>query len=535
MSRFAGQDIGTLLRAQASARRDKTFLIWAPFEGAERRWTYGEFVARAEGVATGLWRRGVRPGDRVLIYLENCPEALLAWFGCAILGAVAVTVNARCAADELAYLAGHSRVVGAITQPRLRAALSESAPGLGFVAVTETDCGEAPSAPPAVSERFAALDGDPALLPPRAADPAAPFGVQYTSGTTSHPKAVLWTHANALWGARVSAAHEQLREDDVHLVTMPLYHTNAQCYSVLASLWAGATCVLQPRFSASRFWQVAVAHRCTWTSIVPFCAKALSEQEVPPKHWFRHWGNAYCAPPEDERFRVHTIGWWGMTETVTHGIVGKCGESNAPLSMGRAAPEYEVRLLNEGGAPAEPGEVGDLAIRGVRGISLFAEYLDDQAATEAAFDASGFLLTGDRALRDQNGFLYFVDRAKDLLKVGGENVSPAQIERVILDVPGVLEAAVVGRSHPMLDEVPVAFVRPADPADPTLTERITGACVKSLAAFSVPREIRVLDDFPRVTLQKVSRQNSARCWQGTRCSWPAQGRPRRSTSQERRK
>jgi crotonobetaine/carnitine-CoA ligase len=504
-SPFAGQDIRTLVRAQAAARRDKTFLIWAPFEGEEERWTYGEFAARTEGVAAGLWRRGVRPGDRVLVHLENCPEALLAWFGCGILGAVAVTSNARSSADELAYFAGHSGAVGAITQPKFRALLSEAAPGLGFVAVTDTDCGDAPAAPPAANERFAALDGDPGLLPPRAADPAAPFGVQYTSGTTSRPKAVLWTHANALWGARVSAAHEELREDDVHLVTMPLYHTNAQCYSVLATLWSGATCVLQPRFSASRFWRAAVAHRCTWASIVPFCAKALLAHEVPPAHSFRRWGNAYCAPPEDQHFRVRTIGWWGMTETVTHGIVGLCGFGNAPLSMGRPAPEYQVRLLNDAGAPAEPGETGDLAICGVRGLSLFAEYLDDPAATEAAFDRDGFLLTGDRALRDRDGFFYFADRAKDMLKVGGENVSPAQIERVIIGVPGVREVAVVGRPDPLLDEVPAAFVVPTDPTDPTLVERVTAACVKSLAVFSRPREVRVLEEFPRATLEKVSK------------------------------
>jgi len=441
----------------------------------------------------------------VLIHLENCPEGLLAWIACGILGAVAVTTNARSSRDELAYFAGHSRAVAAITQPKFRALLSDAAPALRFVAVTETDCGDAPAAAVTPSERFAELDGDPALMPLRAADPAAPFGVQYTSGTTSRPKAVLWTHANALWGARVSAAHEELREDDVHLVTMPLYHTNAQCYSVLATLWAGGTIVLQPRFSASRFWSVAVRHRCTWTSVVPFCAKALLQHEVPAGHSFRLWGNGYCAPPEDERFRVRTIGWWGMTETVTHGIVGLCGLPNAPLSMGRPAPEYQIRLLNDAGDPAEPGETGDLAIRGVRGLSLFAEYLDDAAATAAAFDGDGFLLTGDRARCDPDGFFYFADRAKDMLKVGGENVSPAEIERVIVGVPGVREVAVIGRSDPLLDEVPVAFVLAQDSADPDLTARILTECAKSLASFKAPREVRVVEEFPRATLEKVSK------------------------------
>src|ERR1700759_4019295 len=142
-SPFAGQDIRTLLRAQATARRDKTLLVWAPFEGAEQRWTYGAFLERAERVAAGLWRRGARPGNRVLIHLENCPEMLFAWFGCGILGAVAVTSNARSSADELAYFVSHSRAVGAITQPKFRALLSQAAPGLGFIAITDTDCGAA--------------------------------------------------------------------------------------------------------------------------------------------------------------------------------------------------------------------------------------------------------------------------------------------------------------------------------------------------------------------------------------------------------
>jgi len=97
--------------------------------------------------------------------------------------------------------------------------------------------------------------------------------VQYTSGTTSRPKAVLWTHANALWGAKVNASHQDLHHGDVHQTYLPLFHTNALAYSMLASLWVGATCVIQPRFSASRFWNVALEHGCTWTSTIPFCMR----------------------------------------------------------------------------------------------------------------------------------------------------------------------------------------------------------------------------------------------------------------------
>jgi crotonobetaine/carnitine-CoA ligase len=175
------------------------------------------------------------------------------------------------------------------------------------------------------------------------------------------------------------------------------------------------------------------------------------------------------------------------------------------MSIGRAAPEYENRVLNDRGAPAERGEVGDLAIRGIRGLSLFAEYLGNPTATADAFDRQGFLITGDRVRSDEDGFYFFADRAKDVLKVGGENVSAAEIERVILSSSGVREAAVVGKPHPMLDETPVAFVVPVDPDDVGLIDRVAAACRASLADFKRPREVRVVSELPRATLEKVAK------------------------------
>ena len=141
------------------------------------------------------------------------------------------------------------------------------------MAVTAHDAGAAPAQGHAApkADRFETLFADSTERPRRATDPLAPCSVQYTSGTTSRPKAVLWTHANALWGAKVNAAHQDLHASDVHHTYLPLFHTNALAYSMLASLWVGGTCVIQPRFSASRFWNVAAEHRCTWTSTIPFC------------------------------------------------------------------------------------------------------------------------------------------------------------------------------------------------------------------------------------------------------------------------
>jgi len=507
---FAGQDIRTLISVQASLRPQHPFVVWRPFSGPRSQWTYAEFHQRIQRFAAGLHARGVRAGDRVLVHLDNCPEAIFSWIGCAWMGAIAVTTNARASEDELAYFADDAQVVAGITQPRFAASVARACPRLKWLAVTTTDNGEDAGANrPDAASSFDAIDADPSHLPDRPFDPMAPFSVQYTSGTTSRPKGVLWTHANALWGARVNAAHEALGARDVHLVTLPLFHTNAQAYSVLATLWAGATVVVQPRFSASRFWPVSIEEGCTWASMIPFCVRALLAQPLPERHAYRQWGGGLCAPPTDAHFGIPTVGWWGMTETITHGTVGLIGLPNEPLSIGRPAPEYGIHIEIDG-RPCEPGETGDLLVRGVRGLSLFAEYLNNPKATDEAFDERGLFITGDRVRIGETGALFFADRNKDMLKVGGENVAASEIERVLMTVPGLAEVAVVAQRHPMLDEIPVAFVRldalAPQRTDPAQVERaMREQCASQLAEFKRPRAYHFVEDFPRSTLEKIAK------------------------------
>jgi crotonobetaine/carnitine-CoA ligase len=206
-------------------------------------------------------------------------------------------------------------------------------------------------------------------------------------------------------------------------------------------------------------------------------------------------------------FRVKTIGWWGMTETVTHAIVGSTRLPNVPNSMGRAAPGYEIFVLDPQDQPVLPGAVGDLFVRGIPGVSLFQEYVDDPAAMRAAFRNDGLFITGDRVRVGADGALSFSDRSKDMLKVGGENVAASEVERVILTVSGVREAAVVGQPDVVLGETVVAFIIPtaSAAADTTLKERAMEACRIALASFKRPAEVRILQEFPRSTLEKVSK------------------------------
>lgn len=497
---FEAMDIRTLIDGQSIRCANRPFLIWEPFEGNGYTWSYGDFAAKVRRFAAGLQARGVAAGDPIIVHMNNCPEQVLAWLGSAYAGAVPVTTNTASSGEDVDYFVQHSGARIALTHPEFAALFTPNTSELEAIYVTG-----APAITTAGTKSFADIDGDPATLAERPYDPMAPFGIQYTSGTTSRPKAVLWTHANALWGARQSAVHEDLRADDIQLVHMPLFHTNAQVYSVLASLWVGATCVLQPKFSASRFWPVSVKYGCTFTSVIPFVWNTLRAQPVPAESRYRIWGSPICDPPTDAVFRVKSVGWWGMTETITHPIVGSPHHSDAPMSMGRPAPEYEIHILDADMQPVKTGETGDLYVSGIVGVSLFKEYVGDPVATAEAYTPDGLFITGDRARRGDSGHIYFADRSKDMMKCGGENVAASEVERVILETGQVAEVAVVAKPHPMRGQVPAAFVIAGPNAGADLIEVILASCRKRLATFKVPDEVRIVAELPRVALNKVAK------------------------------
>jgi len=277
---------------------------------------------------------------------------------------------------------------------------------------------------------------------------------------------------------------------------------------MLASMWVGSRFVLVPKWSTSRFWDVSVQHDCTWLSLIGLSARALAAGatgEIPARHSYRLFGCGVCDMPIDGAFGVKTIGWWGMTETISHPIVGNPYTPDHPMSMGRAAPEYNIAVVRDDGVtPVEPEETGHLLVKGTPGLSLFTEYLNQPAATANSFDEGGWFRTGDRVTVHADGYLSFADRAKDMLKVGAENVAASEIERVIMETGLVAEVAVVGRPDNKLDEVPVAFVVPWAHRE-SLAEEVEAACTERLADFKVPRAVYDVRDLPRSTLNKVNK------------------------------
>ena len=497
---FSGLDMWQLLLLRAAHTADRPFIHWHPFAGRSRAWTFRTFACDASALAVGLRRRGVGRGDRILVHLENCPEFLLTWFACAAIGAVAVTTNTRSAADELAYYADDANVIGAITQNQFADLVSQSAPSLRWqVMVNEEGVCEGGA------HGFASLLGDPDDLEREGTDPLAPLSVQYTSGTTSRPKGVVWSHANAMWAARMNASHEDLHPSDCHLTYLPLFHANAMVFSVLPSLWVGSRLVLTPKWSTTRFWDISLQHGCTWLSLIGPSIQTLLAGDAPEGHRYRLFGAGACDLPFDESLGVKTIGWWGMTETLGSVIVGDPYLPNRPLSMGRPAPEYGVAVVRDDGITAvEPDEPGHLLVRGTPGLSLFSEYLNNPDATAECFDDWGWFRTGDLVTPHADGHISFADRSKDMLKVGAENVAASEIERVVLQVAGVAEVAVVGRPDPWLDEVPVAFVV-APGASNDLSGTVMTKCAELLADFKVPRDVYVVAELPRSTLRKINK------------------------------
>lgn len=511
---FIGQDIPWLLRHWAEVQPEKPFLIWEPRDGAARTWTYGEFWQDVQRVAAGLSARGVGVGDKILLHSENSPEMVISWYACATVGAVAVTTNTRSVGAEIAFFVEKARCTGAITQPRFATLVAESAPQLRWVVVTADNSGE-PATP---EESDHGLDSFDTLLgavedaPRRSPDPMAPAGILFTSGTTSKPKAVVHTHANALWASRAGPINISLHPEDTYLVFLPFFHVNAQGWSVWSVLGVGATVVLQPKFSSSRFWEVVTCHQVTHISLLPFVFKAVAGQEIPESS-LRVGVFGLVMPDLAAWLGIDIVPAWGMTETVTHAISTVAWRDTPAGSMGRPVAGYEAIVVDrESGELCTDGRPGELWVRGTRGIQLFLEYYDNPEAMAKSFTPEGWFKTGDVVRVDEHGSFIFCDRDSDMLKVGGENVSAHEVEDACRKVPGIAEVAVVGRSHPMLDEVPVAFVirTPPTPGEDRPTDDALGAiimelCAAHLADFKVPRAVHVVDELPRATLDKVAK------------------------------
>jgi len=489
----SGSSIGAVLQGFAERTPDRPFLTFEREPGTVETTTWRQMADRALHTAAALRGRGIGSGDRVGLHLTNCPQFYDVWFGAALLGAVIVPTNPLSTADELRYVHEHGGVRLVVTQPDLRGAVEQA----GVAEVV------------GVEDEWVSTTSEPFDLPHVSGADAA--SVLYTSGTTSKPKGVLITHAAYLNAGDVVAGHIRLRPEDRQLVVLPLFHGNAQYYSTMSALVTGGSIALAPKFTASRWSAQAAALDATVASLFAAPIRMILAQD--PSVDDRAHALRLClfaqnvtdeqAAAFERRFGTPLAQLYGMTETVFPPLMNPIHERRVPASMGRVVAGAAVRLVDAHGADAAAGEPGELLVGGVPGATLMTGYLDNPDATAQALQ-EGWLHTGDVARVDDDGYFFFVDRAKDMIKRSGENVSCAEVESVVNTHPAVFESAAIGVPDEIRDEALRVYVVLHDGATAGEQE-IIDHCRERLAKFKVPDSVAFVESLPRTSVGKIQK------------------------------
>jgi carnitine-CoA ligase len=489
----ATTDAFTLLTRHA-ADPVRPFLVFSDGDGRTSEISYAEQVRRATATAELLARQGVTAGDRVHLMTANRPEFLDVFFGCAALGAVVVPVNPLSTVDEVAHQLDDAGAALSVADPLLCTTVRSAAGA--HVRVLDVD------------ELVATRPAEPAPLAhtPRSGVAA----IMYTSGTTSRPKGVLVTHENYVRVGTAMADHLGVTADDRWLVTLPLFHANAQYYCLMSALVAGGSVALTSRFSATGWPRQARDLNPTLASLFAAPVRMILARAAPDPAdadnalrvvvFAQNVTDAQAAEFE-RRFGAPLLQLYGMTETVVPPFVNPPDEDRRWDSIGLPLPGVEVRVVDEAGNAVPPGTPGELLVGGEPGIDVALGYHDRPRETAALLDG-GLLHTGDLVRIDPDGRAYFVDRAKDMIKRAGENVAASEVERVVNEHPAVLECAVHGIPDPVHDEAIVAHVVPR-PGHHAAPEELLAWCRARLARFKVPGLVVVRDELPRTSVGKI--------------------------------
>jgi len=348
-------------------------------------------------------------------------------------------------------------------------------------------------------------------VPDVAIGPEDDLMMLFTSGTTSRPKAVQLTHANAVFAGIFGSQCYKVVSQDRHFMVLPLFHVNAQFISVMPTLTAGATLVMAEQFSATRYMEQARRHKVTTTSLVAATAKMILAQpthELDGVNDFRLVMYAIAISDEqwvefETRFNVKLSDLWGMTETLAETTMNPPDLEMKRNCIGLARPGNEIKVVDEEGKEVPPGSVGEMIVQGVPGRTLMKGYYKNPEATAQTIQ-NGWLYTGDNAYMDEDGYFYFVDRKKDMIKRGGENVAAVEVEYVISLHPKVQEVAVVGVPDPIRDEAIMALIVLKKGETSDADEMIT-FCKERLAKFKVPSFVEFKESFPKTSIGKVQK------------------------------
>lgn len=475
-----------------------------------REITWSVFDEKANRVANMLLGRGIRKGQKVAILLMNCLEWLPIYFGILKAGAVAVPLNFRYTADEIEYCVKLAEADVLFFGPEFIGRVEDVVPSIGaerllfFVGDT---C-------PSFAEDYHRATANCSSAAPKVlVDDEDDGAIYYSSGTTGFPKAILLTHRCLLQAARMEAIHHETTHEDVFLCIPPLYHTGAKMHW-FGSLFAGSRAVLLKGNSPKAIFDAVSQERCTivWL-LVPWCQDILAAldrgdlkledfqlsqwrlmhigaQPVPPS-LIKHWMGYFPHHKYDTNY--------GLSESTGPGCV-HLGMDHIDKVGAIGVPGYgwKVKIVDEEGNPVEQGQVGELC---VKGPGVMKCYYHDPDATAAVLQGE-WLHTGDMAKQDADGFYFLVDRKKDVIISGGENLYPVQIEDFLSAYPKVHDVAVIGLPDKRLGEIAAAIIQVKDGM--TCTESEINQFCTDLPRYKRPRKI-IFADVPRNPTGKIEK------------------------------
>ena len=491
MSAWAPKTLGEALAAQ---RRGAEALVTPT-----RRLTYGQLLRAAQSVARAMHGLGLRKGDHAAILMGNDETWLTLFYGAALLGVVSVPVNTRFKAAELEFCLQHADCKAVFLAPQF---LNHD-----YAAMLREIEGRLPKLKHKVAlgedswRAFAARDRGQRI--PGGVKPSDLLLIQFTSGTTAYPKAVMLTHDNMLRNAWAAGTRMGVKASDRYFNCRPFFHVGGSTLSALVSLVHGACLVTLPAFEAGAALAAMEKERCTLTSGNDTIFQMLMGHADFAKRKLCLRGGWAAAGPETMRKIIHVLGAkhicaaYGLSEASPNVVMSDWRDAEELRVQGLATPHPELHLRTV------DGEIQ------VRGWSVMRGYYNDPQATAQAFDADGWLRTGDLGELHPGGRLKMVGRLKDVFRVGGENVAPAEVEELLLAHPAVQTAQVVGVPDARLGEVPCAYV--SLKAGHTLTEsELIGWVKPRCANFRVPRYLKIVENFEAIGMTASGKVQKAR-------------------------
>lgn len=510
-----------LIRQSSARYRDKVALV-----SLGRSLTYGEMDDYSDRLAHYLALAGVKKGDRVATMLPNCAQHVLAFHGIIKSGAVSVPCNVMLKGEELAYILSDSGAETAICldllYPLLRAAAGNT-PVKKIITVHVKDFHQEGHWVPPLLDRdkmtFPDAEDLKEILERYPPDPPRPeintredlALLLYTAGTTGFPKGVMETHFNMVYNCLSHSHLMNLNNGDVNLQIMPMFHTSGYFLGLHPVLYRGGTVVMMPMFDPGELLKIVSGYGVNTLFAPPTLFVAMVNHPDLPGHDLKHFKLATgCGAPVPTALQkswkeltgVDLTNGWGMTETNCGGIMSLPHKKNLD-SIG-VPVAGEVKIVDHYGKMAPRGQVGEICFRGPQ---VARGYWNKPAETAAAFDGEGWLHTGDAGYMDGEGFIYFVDRIKDLIIASGYNIAPFEVESVIMKHPAVLEVAVIGVPDQYRGETVKAFITLKEEYRGRVGEEdIEGFCRENMATYKRPRIIEFVDELPKSAVGKVLRR-----------------------------